>query len=227
VTGDPGALTLLLGQRACRAYTPEPVDDGDLATILRAATHAPSAENRQPWAFVVVRSPVVRAAVVDVTRGVWDAVGREHARRGLAPGFFAAVDAFVSGGDGYGGAPVLVVAAGDGRDGTPAAVLASSVYPAVQNLLLAAAALGYGSAMTTLAAQDPGGLAAVLGLPAGLRPFAVVPLGRPAAPLGPPRRRPVAEVAHLDGWGAPFGAPATGAGGAGAGPPPPVRPPGG
>jgi nitroreductase len=202
------------------------VADGDLAAILRAATHAPSAENRQPWRFVVVRSPAVRAAVVAVTRGVWDAVGREHARAGLAPGFFAGVDEFVAGGDGYGGAPVLVVAAGDGRDGTPAAVLASSVYPAVQNLLLAATALGYGSAMTTLAAQDPAGLGAVLGLPAGVRPFAVVPLGRPAAPLGPPRRRPVAEVAHLDGWGNPFG-PATAGGGAGAGPPPPARPPGG
>lgn len=217
-------LDLLLGQRACRSYTAAPVPDTDLATILRAATHAPSAENRQPWAFVVVRSATARAAVVDVTRGVWAAGARAHAERGLAPRFFAAVDAFVAGG--YGGAPVLVVVAGDGRDGTPAAVLASSVFPAAQNLLLGAAALGYGSALTTLAAQDPGGLAAAVGLPAGVRPFAVVPVGWPAAPLGPPRRRPVGEVAHLDRWGTPF-APVRGGAGAAAGPTPPARPPGG
>jgi nitroreductase len=83
-------------------------------------------------------------------------------------------------------------------------VLSSSVFPAVQNLLLAAAALGYGSSMTTLAAQVPDALAEIVGLPAGVRPFAVVPLGRSATALGPPRRRRIAEVAHLDSFGLPF-----------------------
>jgi nitroreductase len=209
----------LLAQRACRAYTDDPVPDGDLATILRAATHAPSAENRQPWVFVVVRDPATREAVVEVTRGVWDLVAREHSQRNLTPQFFAAVDEFVT--RGYGGAPVLVVVAGDGRAGVLPAVLASSVFPATQNLLLAAAALGYGSALTTLAAQDRDGLAAAVGLPDGVRPFAVVPLGRPAVRLGPPRRRPVAEVAHLDRYGTPLTAPPGGP----AAPPPPARPP--
>jgi nitroreductase len=219
----------LLAQRACRAYTDGPVPDGDLATILRAATHAPSAENRQPWVFVVVRDAATRKAVAGITRRVWAAVGRAHAERSLTPRFFAAVDEFVA--RGYGGAPVLVVVAGDRRDGTPAPVVASSVFPATQNLLLAAAALGYGSALTTLAAQDPDALAAAVGLPEGVRPLAVVPLGRPAGPLGPPRRRPVAEVAHLDRYGTPFTAPPiarppfTAPPGGPAAPPPPARPP--
>lgn len=166
--------------------------------MLRAATHAPSAENRQPWVFVVVRDPAVRAAVADVTRAVWDGGGRDAAD----PAFVDAVDRFVA--DGYGGAPVLVVVAGDGRDGTPTSLLASSVLPATQNLLLAATALGYGTSMTTLAAHAPDDLAAAVGLPHGVRPFAVVPIGRPAAPLGPPRRRAVEEVAHLDRFGRPF-----------------------
>jgi nitroreductase len=205
----------LLGQRACRAYAADPVPDGDLATILRAATHAPSAENRQPWVFVVVRDAATRAAVDGVARRVWDAGGRRHAQDGLAPHFFAAVDGFVAAG--HGGAPVVVVVAGDGRDGLPPAVLASSVFPAVQNLLLAAGALGYGSAMTTLAVQDPGTLATAVGLPEKVRPLAVVPVGRPAAPLGPPRRRPLVEVAHLDRFGTPFSV--------AGGPPRPARPP--
>jgi nitroreductase len=193
----------LLGQRACRAYTGDAVPDEDLVTMIEAATHAPSAENRQPWVFVVVRDPDVRAAVDDAARRVWEAGGRSHSRGHLDARFFAAVDGFVA--EGHGGAPVVVVVAGDGREGTPPAVLASSVFPAVQNLLLAAAALGYGSALTTLAAADPEALAAAVGLPPGVRPLAVVPVGRPAVRLGPPRRRPVGAVAHLDRWGTPFG----------------------
>lgn len=217
-----GVIDHLLRQRACRAYTADPVPDDDLVAMLEAATHAPSAENRQPWLFVVVRDPTVRRAVDDVARRLWDRGGRDHGRGRLGPRLFAEVEAFVA--RGHGGAPVAVVAAGDGRDGTPPAVLGSSVFPAVQNLLLAASALGYGSAMTTLAAQDPAALAAALGLPDGVRPFAVVPLGRPAAPLGPPRRRPVGAVAHLDRFGAPFGPVSGGASGA-AGRPRPVPPP--
>jgi len=212
----------LVSQRACRAYAADPVPDDDLATILRAATHAPSAENRQPWVFVVVRDPATRAAVAEHTRRLWDAGGRGHARRSLTPPLFAGVDRFMT--EGYGAAPMLVVVAGDGRDGLLPAVLAASVFPAVQNLLLAAAALGYGSALTTLAAHDPAGLAASVGLPDGVHPLAVVPLGRPAARLGPPRRRPLAEVAHLDRYGTPF-APVTGPRGAPAAPQPPARPP--
>jgi len=195
-------LELLGGQRACRSYTDEPVPDADLAAMLEAATHAPSAENRQPWVFVVVRDASTRQAIADLTERLWRDGGRQHAERSLTPHLFIAVDTFIGGG--YGGAPVLVVVAGDGRDGTSKALLASSVFPAAQNLLLAAAALGYGSSMTTLAAQVPDALASLVGLPTGITPFAVVPIGRPAAALGPPRRRPVSEVAHLDAFGSPF-----------------------
>jgi nitroreductase len=195
-------LELLGGQRACRAYTDDAVADADLTAMLEAATHAPSAENRQPWVFVVVRDATVRRAIADLTARVWQSGGRQHAEQSLTSPFFGAVDAFVTGG--YGGAPVLVVVAGDGRGGTSRALLASSVFPATQNLLLAAAALGYGSSMTTLAAHAPDELGALVGLPADVIPFAVVPIGRPAVALGPPRRRPVPEVAHLDAFGTPF-----------------------
>ncbi len=203
MTADASSAILraLGGQRACREYTTDPVDDADLTAMLEAATHAPSAENRQPWVFVVVRDVGTRARIDELTKRAWEEGGRLHAERTLAPAFFAAVDAFIGGG--YGGAPVLVIVAGDGRDGTPRSLLASSVLPAAQNLLLAAAALGYGSSMTTLATHAPD-VGQAVGLPEGVHPFAVVPIGRPAKPLGPPRRRPVHEVAHLDGFGTPF-----------------------
>lgn len=204
MTANPGeaALELVRNQRGCRSFTNEPVDDADLEAMVEAATHAPSAENRQPWVFVVVRDATTRQAIAELTKRVWEGGAREHSERTLDERLFMAVDTFIGGG--YGGAPVLVVVAGDGRGGASAALLASSVFPATQNLLLAAAALGYGSSMTTLAAQVPDVLAELVGLPNGVRPFAVVPIGRPATPLGPPRRRPVSEVAHLDQFGAPF-----------------------
>lgn len=214
-------LGMLRRQRGCRSFTDEPVDDADLEAMLEAATHAPSAENRQPWIFVVVRDAPTRAAIAELTRSVWAAGARTHAEDRLPGALFGAVDRFIE--RDYGGAPMLVVVAGDGRDGTPPAVLATSVLPATQNLLLAASALGYGSSMTTLAAQAPDALAAIVGLPDGVRPFAVVPIGRPARPLGPPRRRPVAEVAHLDRYGQalPVSGPRPGPA---APPPPPPRP---
>ena len=195
-------LDLLLNQRGCRRYGPEPVDPGDLHAMLEAATHAPSAENAQPWVFVVVEAAEARQAVADLTRRLWDDVARAHAVHTLSTDLLAAVDRFIAAG--YGGAPTLVVVAGDGRSGASPRLLASSIFPAVQNLLLAAAALGYGSSLTTLAAQAPAELAAAVGLPDGITPFAVVPVGRPSRPLGPPRRRPVSEVAHRERFGAPF-----------------------
>ena len=97
--------------------------------------------------------------------------------------------------------------AADGRDGAGRATLAASVYPAVQNLLLAASALDYGSTMTTLATLAPNELAAIVGLPEGVTAVAVVPIGRRAQPAGPPRRRPVDEIAHRNRFGAAFTSP--------------------
>jgi nitroreductase len=199
---DPGFFAVVGGQRACRSFAPDPVPDDDVAKVLDAAVHAPSAENSQPWVFVVVRDPEVRRAIDALARALWDGGARQHSVPRLAPGLLAEVDEATR--SGFGGAPVLVVVAGDGRDGTVRRTLASSVFPAVQNLLLAANALGYGSALTTLTTVAAGELATLLALPEGVEPLAVVPLGRPARPLGPPRRTPAVEQTHRDRYGTPF-----------------------
>jgi nitroreductase len=98
---------------------------------------------------------------------------------------------------------VLVVVCGD-TSFCLEPVLEASVYPAVQNLLLAAHALGLGSALTTLATGFDAELRELLDLPDHVRALAVVPLGHPARTLGPPRREPVAGKTHRDRFGTPW-----------------------
>lgn len=186
-------------QRACRAFDPSgDVSDGALEQILTAATRAPSAENAQPWAFVVVRDAETRACIGDLTRSAWEGGGRQFSEDRLAPAMLAEVDRGATGG--VARAPVLVVVCGD-TAATPPGALESSVWPAVQNLLLAAGALGFGSALTTLATFRQQELRTLLDLPDALRPMAVIPIGVPARALRPGRRRPLSEVVSRDRYG--------------------------
>jgi len=193
---------VVLHQRACRAFRPDPPDDELVARVLESATHAPSAENRQPWVFVVVRDPERRAAIGELGRRVWEGGGRQFSADRLSPRLLEEVDAGATGG--VAAAPVLVVVGGDTRLGH-AAAMGESIFPAVQNLLLAASAVGLGSAMTTLpVVGDTTELRDLLGLPDEVLPMAVVPLGWPARPLGPPKRQPLAEKAHRETYGTPW-----------------------
>ncbi|MGH9113748.1 MAG: nitroreductase family protein [Acidimicrobiales bacterium] len=185
-------------QRACRQFLPNPVPDADIERILAAAVCAPSAENRQPWSFIVVLDPDARGAIADLIERAWREGAAAYERDRLEPRVFADVESGAL--SGFATAPVLIVVAAD-TTAVPTAALPSSIFPAVQNLLLAATALGYGSALTTLALVHERELRARLELPARVQPFAVVPIGRPARPLGPPRRRPVGESTHRDRWG--------------------------
>lgn len=197
----PPFFEVVLSQRATRQFSDRPVGDALVELCLRAATHAPSAENLQPWVFVVVRDAARRAAIGELTRRVWRQGGRQHSEGRLPGPLLDAVDRGAEGG--VAGAPVLVVVGGDTGVGM-AATLPASVYPATQNLLLAATALGLGSAMTTLATLLADELRELLSLPGSVLPMAVVPLGWPAHPPGPPRRLPLSERAHREIYGAPW-----------------------
>ncbi|HLI74639.1 MAG TPA: nitroreductase family protein [Acidimicrobiales bacterium] len=197
----PEFFDVVRNQRACRSFTDEAVDDETLTQVIEAATFAPSAENRQPWVFVVVRDAARRAAIGDLTRRVWEMGGRAHSEGRLSPSLMKDVDAGAAGG--VAAAPVLVVVGGDTRLGDRR-VIEASVFPAVQNLLLAAIAAGLGSALTTLPTVFGEELAAVVGLPPEVVALAVVPLGHPARRLGPPRRQPLSEKAHRDAYGTPW-----------------------
>jgi nitroreductase len=194
-------LDVMRSQRACRAYRSDPVPDTLLTEVLEAATFAPSAENRQPWVFVVVRDLDDRRFVGDLMARAWEAGARSYSERRLAPALLADVDRGATGG--LSEAPVLVVVCGD-TERVHASSVASSVFPAVQNLLLAATAVGLGSALTTLAVAFAPDLRARLGLAGHIEPLAVVPVGWPARSLGPPRREPLASKAHDGRYGRPW-----------------------
>jgi len=102
--------------------------------------------------------------------------------------------------DHMGEAPVLLLACAPGN---PERV-GASVFPAVQNLLLSAGAVGLGSALTTLAVIDRDGISKLLALPGHIVPMAIVPLGWPSRTLGPPRREPVEEKTHREVFGSPW-----------------------
>jgi len=197
----PGFFAVASHQRACRAFTDDDVPDELVTRVLTAATWAPSAENRQPWVFVVVREASARARIGDVTRRVWASGARAYSEGRLSPRLFADVDRGADGG--VAAAPVHVVVGADTRRCHPATV-GSSVFPAVQNLLLAAGAVGLGSALTTLATSSDQALRELLGLPPDVVPVAVIPLGWPARPLGPPRREPLTSKAHDGRFGRPW-----------------------
>jgi nitroreductase len=198
---DRSFFAVVLGQRACREFEARPVPDRLIEQCLEAATHAPSAENKQPWVFVVVRNDDLRRQVAALTRQAWRHGGRAHSEGRLPPALLEEVDRGAE--TGMEGAPVLVVVCGDHDIGLES-TLPASVYPATQNLLLAASALGLGSAMTTLATLFAEELGQALDLPDHVVPMAVVPIGWPARPLGRPRRLPLIERAHLDRYGHPY-----------------------
>jgi nitroreductase len=189
---------VVMRQRACRSFSTEAVGDETIARLLSAATYAPSAENKQPWEFVVVRDDATRAAIGDLSRRAWEARGRAFSEGRLTPKMLADVDHGATGG--VADAPVNIVVCADVQRGLEATI-PSSIFPAVQNLLLAATALGLGSALTTITTGFRSEMQALLGLPESVWPIALVPVGHPARPLGPPRRAPFADHTHRERYG--------------------------
>ncbi|MCB0994069.1 MAG: nitroreductase family protein [Acidimicrobiales bacterium] len=199
---DESCLAVAGRQRACRHYTDAAVDDAIITELLRVACCAPSSQNQQPWRFVVVRDDETRAAFGELMREIWERFGRRFSEGTLEPALFREVDEGVGGG-GLAKAPVHIVVGGDSSV-LDRSQLASSVFPAVQNLLLAATALGLGSCLTTIATLRADDVRALVGFPPEIDPLAIVPIGYPARPLGPPRRNPVESNSSRERYGVPW-----------------------
>lgn len=202
-TSDPPYFDVVTRQRACRALRPDPVPEAWIEKILEAGTHAPSAQNTQPWHFVVVQDRAVARAISDGAREAWETFARAAVDEPDSP-MVQEVDRWAMGG--LGDAPVIIVLCGD-TNRLPREQMGSSIYPAAQNILLAANALGLGSLMSSLPIFAPErALHRVLELPDHIVPLAVLPIGFPERKLGRPRRRPVGEVASRDRFGTPWDA---------------------
>jgi nitroreductase len=189
-------------QRAMRRLTDEPVSDDDVWRILEAATMAPSGGNVQPWNFVVIRDAEIKRQI-----GVWylDAWQRSYgpAREAMRADpdrarTFNSADYLAHH---IAEAPVLVLATV--RKGMQAfgPTLGASIYPAVQNLMLAARALGLGTTLTTLHKLHDDELKALLGIPDDVETMALIPVGHPKGKWGRPQRLPVEKVVYWDRWG--------------------------
>jgi nitroreductase len=198
-------LAVMHAQRACRRFDPDgKILDSDLERMLQAAVHAPSAENTQPWSFVVVRNDQTRAQLADWWTETWNAGGGDFVRQSLDDKVLVADLEYGFNRGGFAAAPVVVVVCAD-TERVPEIYAASSIYPAVQNLLLAAADLGYASCLTTgLTTFGVDRVREKLQLPDTLLPMAAVYLGRPARKLSAPRRRPVASVTYREQFGNPW-----------------------
>jgi nitroreductase len=192
-------------QRACRRFDPDgKVLDADVERILEAAVHAPSAENTQPWSFVVVRNQEAREQLAAWWTETWNAGGGDFIRQSLDDPVLVADLEYGFNRGGFAAAPVVVVVCAD-TERVPEIYAPSSIYPAVQNLLLAAADLGYASCLTTgLTTFGVDRVREKLQLPDMLLPMAAVYLGLPARPLSPPRRRPAASVTYREQFGTPW-----------------------
>ena len=194
--------------RSMRRLKPDPVPAALLRQVLQAGTCAPSGGNMQTWRVLVVRDPAIKSAVAHWYRRGWhEKVAPGYRASAPPPGssfdrfqrLLAAAEHLA---DHLHQAPVWVVPCLIG--GPHSRTSGASIYPAVQNMLLAARALGLGSTLTTRHLLYEAEAEAALGLPPGVHSYAILPIGYPMGNFGPVRRGKLAEIVYQDRWGEPY-----------------------
>lgn len=195
--------------RAMRRLKPDQVPEPLIARILRAGTAAPSGGNTQKWRFLVITDRKIKEAVqVWYKRAFDEWIGPRYLTSEPPPGVtkerylrqHAAV-AYLT--DHFHEAPVWIVAClEDGPN--PNRSAGASIYPAVQNMLLAARALGLGATLTTRHLFYEKEADAALGLPDGVHSYAILPIGYPMGKFGLVKRAALGEVVYSERWGEPY-----------------------
>ncbi|HYS50196.1 MAG TPA: nitroreductase family protein [Xanthobacteraceae bacterium] len=220
-----GLFEAIYSARALRRLKPDPVPDEIITRVLDAAIRASSAGNAQNWAFVVVRDAQLRRRLGAIYRKASDIASEIYKARGRPAHMsedqyrrFMTSGAYLW--DHMGDAPVLLLPClrerpPPPRETLPAAVQAiyagelayerrirgASIYPAVQNIILACRAFGLGTVITTNHLRCEDEVNALLRLPADVSTYALMPIGYPEGKFGPLARKPVGEVAYADRWG--------------------------
>lgn len=203
---DPARLSMPIGdamfsQRSIRRFRPDPIPMDDLQLIIEAAVKAPSGGNRQPARFLVLTDRDLIAQFGALYREAWWAKRRDEGRpwktRDDIPEEERSPRSAALLADEIKDAPAIVLAFSTAKGA------ASSVIPPVQNLMLAARALGIGSVPTTLHATVMDRVRSLLGVPEEIDFHLCIPLGYPRGKFGPTQRLPTAETTYLNGWGNP------------------------
>lgn len=190
----------LNAQRAIRFLKSDPIPDDVLEQILASALRAPSGGNSQPWAFVVVRDTSLKQQLAVWYKDFWDNVYSKRADRKDSPVSRSAEHLVHH----LAEAPVIVIPCIKGSKGSERdrMTTGASIYPAVQNLMLAAVGLGVGSVITTFLQNHEEKVKELLGIPDDYQTACAVPLGYPSGEetFGGSKRRPLTEVVHWDRW---------------------------
>jgi nitroreductase len=192
---------VLYTTRALRRLKPDPVPDEILYQLIDAAIRAPSGQNAQDWRFIIVTDPALKK---DMQASATEAWARYQPRFAAEPELMDELPqtkrlslkstAYLA--QHIGSAPAVIIACGlKGRHSSPG----GSIFPAVQNLLLSARALGLGASIFQLALSP--GVIQALGVPEEYQAYCSIPVGYPLDRHGPVRRRPVRDVTFKDRWG--------------------------
>jgi len=208
---DAGLFDIIHTTRAMRRLKPDPVPDHLIRQILEAAVCAPNGGNTQRWRFLVIKDKAIKQAVqVWYKRAFDEVIGPRYLASEPPPGVtkerylrqHAAVEYLT---DHFHEAPVWIVPCIE-QDGwaAPNRSSGASIYPAVQNMLLAARALGLGATLTTRHLIHEKETEAALGLPPNVHSYAIIPIGYPLGKFGPVGRRPLGDIVFGDRWGQPY-----------------------
>jgi nitroreductase len=203
-----GLLEGLSTTRAIRRYKDEPIPDHALRDILWSATRAPSGSNRQPFRFVVLtdsaKAKTAKSIIAGQAQQFW-AEKRANDRYDQGSGadptspkarMAGVMQTYV---DNFANAPCLILPCMV-RYRDPSPMEGASMYPAVQNLLLAARALGYGGVITGFHGAVEAQLKPLLDIPEDVFIACTLTLGKPVGRHGPVRRRPLQELVFGDTW---------------------------
>ncbi len=194
--------------RSMRRLKPDPVPDALIRKILEAGVCAANGGNTQRWRFMVVKDAAIKRAVAAYYKRAFDeVVGPRYGTSAPPPGVTAeryqrqhAAVQYLT--DHFHEAPVWIVACLE--DPSPTRWSGASIYPAVQNMLLAARALGLGSTLTTRHLLHEKETEAALGLPEGVHSYAILPIGYPMGHFGPVGRGALTDIVFEDRWGQPY-----------------------
>jgi nitroreductase len=205
-------LEAIYTTRAMRRLKPDPIPPDVLRAIMDAAIRAPSAGNQQGWSFIVVQDAQMRAELAKVYKPAIDALFQPggayydalHSNDPANARVKSMARSALYLGEHLQQAPAIVIAC-IRTGGRPTNVITgSSIYPAVQNLMLAARAFGIGSTLTTVHRQREDIVRELLGIPEGVETVALIPLGYPRGRWGVAQRRPLEDVVFGDRWKEPL-----------------------
>lgn len=197
---EVGLFEALYSTRALRRFKPDPVPDELLYQVIDAAIRAPAGGNMQVWHFLIVRDAEKRRRIGELYWKTWQSYGQQYLEDpskidALPRQMRLVVRATDDLARHFGEVPVHLFVCG------PAQAI-GTVYPAVQNVLLACRGLGLGSVITGFHRRHEAELRELLGIPRDQIAHALLPIGWPRDRIGPVSRRPVRKVASLDAWGA-------------------------